>query len=351
MTELVDSPTQGRFEELLGPPQEPLLPFMLLASNFWLQLPPGNIAYIDTPDPSTIPDTVLMLDQKGIPVKHKGHTWKRPFDEPQMVPAYVVHTPAREQDGLYDELLQTLRTKITRSEDHTGVLAVVEPKGTNPLKGWRKEELIKAGFVSTDVQVIDANDKWITVGRVQKMHKPQNRTTSSEYRATNARLNTARKAGLSVDQTNLENDAKSTRNVARTETNLRNLNGIIITDGVCSYQTSIRGLIHEIHKCDNPSEHHFEIPQSQAQIDKLLINQFKTGKLKDIELEPSCGDCGEHYVNRYSPSTFDDTKSGNRVSLLWEQQGCNGTKHRRGGFVPVGQSRKVGFLGSRKIEN
>ena len=351
MTEALDVPTQGRFDELLGPPQEPLLPFMLLASTFWLQLPPGNIAYIDAPDPFTIPNTVLMLDQKGIPVKLKGHKWERPFDEPQRVPAYVVQTPAREHDGSYDELLQTIRTKITRNEAHTGVLAVVEPKGTNPLKGWRKEELIKAGFVSTDVQVIDAKDKWITVGRIDKMRKSQDHTSSFEYRTANARLSAAKQTGLTIDQTNLDADAKSTRNVAKTEANLRDLNGIIITDGICSYQTSIRGLVQEIHKCDNPSEHHFEIPQTQEQINKLLINQYKAGKLKDIELEASCGDCGEHYVNRFRPSEFEDTKSGNIVSLLWEQKGCTGIKHRGRGFIPVGKSRKVGFLESKKIEN
>jgi hypothetical protein len=359
MTEVVDSPIQGRFDENIIPPHEPLLPFKLITSNLWMQMPAGNIAFADASHNPEIPESVQMLDQKGEHVKQKGQNLVKPFVDIHKTPGFVVKLPETVNDESYDELLTAAVDKITRGADrdetrriivqHSGVLVTIEPKpeGRNLGIGWKKDRHVRNGCVREDVQVIEDKDKIITIGRIDRMRSPQDRTSSYGYKTAQNRLDTAQQSGLTIDRTALNNDAKSTRNVARTEANLSDLNGIIIKDGLCSFQTSIRGLVSEIHKCDNPSEHEFKIPKTQEQIDRLLINQFKENKLKDIELPDSCGDCGQHYVNRYQTWEFDDEKTGKTVSLLYEQKGCRG--HRGRGFLPLGKGRKVGYLGSHPI--
>ncbi len=241
-------------------------------------------------------------------------------------------------------------------EQNLGFVVIVEDrieKG-DTLVTWRKEQLTQHGLVKDkegdEEIVIVTDDKIITLGRIEKKHGPTDLSWSARAQTANRRIQMAGNTGLSVDSTRLTAETKASPFAPRTLANLEDLNGVTITDGLCTVTRGLRGETTTVHKCDNPDEHKFQIPQTPGQIKRLLIDTYNKGGLRNrIELEESCGDCGKHLKWEYYPNDWYIEEENRTVKLLKRRRVCDSRLHRgMPGTITIGNPETIGSLGSFK---
>lgn len=358
--------------DLLRPPQEPIVfPNILRSDRRWQQLPPGDIVYINAAQPDQLPENVTMLDQQGHPIQRHGHNWERPIFEPSRVPAVVIHTGTRTPDKSYEDVIEEATKKLTRRvhrdklrgivEQNLGFVVVVEDKGDDTHVGWRQEQLTRHGLVKDkegdEKVVIVTDNNVITLGRIEKKVGAVSITKSPRAgfyaKDANARIDRIEASGLQVNRSALNRDAESSTFPPRTIENLRDLNGVTITDPLtgCSVERDLKGLTTFHHVCENPDEHRIELPKNPEQVKQLLLKTYKEGGLrKQIELEECCGDCGRHLKVEYYPSTW--PKPTETIELLKRRKVCDSKLHRgMPGSITIGKPETIGRLAWRKNDN
>lgn len=366
MTEVIDAPQALTAADLLRPPQEMIVfPNSLLQDSRWLQLPPGNVVYIDAKDPNTIPQSVTMLDKKGHPVQSHGHNLVKDFSAPQRVPAAIVHTGPRTPEESYNQVIAEATQMLTRknrrdslgriTEQYLGFVVVVEDKkdGGDNRKGWREDQFSNLGAVKgrgeNEQIVIETDNQILSFGRVKKVHGRTDMSKGYQYQQAQESLNKAEGQGLQVNRGDLKLDAQASPFVPRTKENLSDLNGIRITDPLtgCTVERTTRGITISHHVCENPEEHDIPLPQTKVDVKRLLIDQYKKGGLKKIELDQSCGDCGQHLKYEYYPNNW--IKKDETIQLLKRRTVCDSKLHRgMPGTITIGEPTTIGLLSSHK---
>jgi hypothetical protein len=355
--------------DLLRPPQEPIVfPNFLRGDRRWQQLPPGDIVYINATKPDELPERVTMLDQQGHPIKRHGHNWERPIEEPSRVPAVVIHTGKRTPEQSYEDVIEEATKKLTRRvhrdtvggivEQNLGFVVIVEDKGEDTRVGWRQEQLTRHGLVKDkegdEKVVIVTDNNIITLGRIEKKVGTVNiaKSPKAGYHARSAsdRIKRMKSAGLIVDSSELTKDAEASSFPPRTIDNLKDLNGVTITDPLsgCSFERDLRGLTTFHHVCENPEEHKIELPKNPEQVKQVLLNTYREGGLRQqIELEECCGDCGQHLKLEYYPSDW--VKPGETIQLLKRRKVCDSKLHRgMPGSIIIGKPETIGRLSWHK---
>lgn len=278
--------------DLLRPPQEPIVfPNILREDRRWQQLPPGEIVYMNTTQPDVLPATVTMLDQQGHPVQEHGHNRERPFSDPQRTPAVVIHTGPRNPDEAYDMVVGKATRMLTRHLTRDHLKRIIEQN---------------LGFVVIVEDKIEGGD---------------NRVGWRKKQLTNH--------GLVKDQEGEEEVVIETKDK-------------IITLGRIKKAHNVPDFIKTQ---DEPAENPH--PPSPEEIKRELIQKYKKGELKTVELEECCGDCGQHLKYEYYPNNW--VKPGETIQLLKRRKVCDSKLHRgMPGSITIGKPETIGRLAWNK---
>lgn len=340
--------SQIGLSDILRSPQIPVeFPNGIRTTRLWQQLPPGQIAYLDT---RLDPHTVHFLDQEGHPVMVHGVEKTEDIRKKEKAknPAVVIHTPPRTPENSFGEYLDPVVERLTRktTRDHLkriieqsmGVLVIVEDVGDDVRIGWREDQLRSLGLVVDKERgeriVFQSGNKLVTMGRIVKKRGPVDLRSGEKSRFMVDPMITHTKERLegnanTVDTSGISREADASDMPPRTFENLRDGNNIKITSPEgCVLEIDRKGIQTPHHVCENPQEHRFEaikpveVPKKQLPMPgQTIISDDLCGK----------GGCEHHLEEKYY------SEYGHTRNLLFKDVLCpsHGLKDRENGHKYV----------------
>ena len=236
-------------EALVLRPQFPMvIPEEIRGFVLFGQLPEGEIAYCDINEPDSLRlvdrETFKPVTKKGVEVRlnlGNSDTAHRRFA------AVILNVPPRTPENAFYETISRLAGLLKRTskreegiitEQHLGVIFIVEGKGTDQRVGWRQEQLRRAELVvdrRRGGSVIVNGDRIISFARRPMQRGPIDLTQGERSKHMVGPFldqieTSADRQGFRVDTSSLREEARRTRYPPGTIANLRD-GGNVVFEG------------------------------------------------------------------------------------------------------------------------
>ena len=328
------APTQP--EALVLRPQIPMaIPKEIRGLELAGQLPEGDIAYFDANEPDTLRlvdrGTLKPVTKKGVEVRLNLANFAKAA---RKFAAVILNVPPRTPENAFDETIRDFCALLKRTskreegiitEQHLGVIFIVEGKGEDQRVGWRQEQLRRDELVvdrRRGGSVIVSGDRIISFARRPMQRSPIDLTrgpiSGNMVRPFAEQIRvSAQRQGFTADPLRLEQEARRTRNPPRTIDNLRDGGetdyvGIdddgrevrVKREGGVEFVTPSREALEEIAERTKPAN------------GTGRPEMHKPGDIVPTEIK--CGECGGHFQEEYYE------KAGRERMLLYYNIVCHG---------------------------